>query len=323
MAEALEAERGGADVIDIKNLQEALVGSGHPLLVKQVRDRIPPEKHVSVTLGVVPSQPGTVAMAVYAATLLKASSVKVGFVNTDYDTAVQVLRESRQAIQGSETKLIGSLFADNHLFGGLEPRLMPKLAEAGQCDGWLIDTLTKDGRNLFDFIPERELREMVLQGKHLGMSTALSGHLRMTDVDELARVNPDIVGVRGAVCATGDRNRGVAWEAVAAFKRELDRRKTGEIDPHAIRSANGGARPSGWAVIDGRGKNCASVIAALTRQIETDAGAFVEAILADALTIYDVIDWAQRSGHRLLTQRKEPDGTMRVLIQPLATTPAK
>ena len=49
--EALEADRGGADVVDVKNLQEALVGSGHPAVVQQVRNQIPVEKHVSVTLG--------------------------------------------------------------------------------------------------------------------------------------------------------------------------------------------------------------------------------------------------------------------------------
>src|SRR5262249_11386091 len=70
MEEALEAERGGADIVDIKNLQEAMVGSGHPMLARDVRARIPAEKHVSVTLGVVPNQPGTVAMAVYAAAQL-------------------------------------------------------------------------------------------------------------------------------------------------------------------------------------------------------------------------------------------------------------
>jgi uncharacterized protein (UPF0264 family)/dihydrodipicolinate synthase/N-acetylneuraminate lyase len=317
LEEALEADKGGADIIDVKNLQEALVGSGHPDLVEEVRARIPAEKHVSVTLGVVPNQAGTVAMAVRAAGMLDATSVKVGFCETDYDTAVEILRESRRALRGYDTKLIGSLFADNHLFNGLEPRLMVKLAKEGECDGFLIDTLTKDGRNLFDFIPERELREMVFEAKQQGLSTALSGHLRLENLDELARVNPDIVGVRGAVCRSGERDRAVAWEAVAHFKQELERRKSGEINVHerpAITVTNGSS--GGWAVVDGRGKNCAGVIAALSRQIENDRPSLIEAVLYDALNIYDVIYWAEQSGHRLVTQRKEPDGILRVLIQP-------
>ena len=327
MAEALEADRGGADIIDVKNLQEALVGSGHPNLVREVRERIPAEKHVSVTLGVVPNQAGTVAMAVHAAGMLDATSVKVGFCEATYADAVEILRGAREALRGYETKLIGSLFADNPLFpGGLDPNLMVKLAIEGQCDGFLIDTLTKDGRNLFDFIPENRLREMVMEAKQAGLSTALSGHLKLDNLDELARINPDIVGVRGAVCSSGARDRAVAWEAVAHFKEQLELRKTGVIDVRRP-PANGYAQGSnghgtngsgGWAVVDGRGKNCAGVIAALSRQMEYDREAFVEAVLHDALNIYDVIYWAEQAGHRLLTQRKESDGTLRVLIQPFA-----
>ena len=329
-AEALEADRGGADIIDLKNLQEALVGSAHPSLVREVREIIPPHKHVSVTLGVVPNQPGTVAMAVHAAAMMDATSVKVGFQVADYDMAVEVLRESRAAIGNSDTKLIGSLFADNLLFeGGLDPHLMVKLAIDGECDGFLIDTLTKDGRNLFDFMPEPVLRDMVMEAKQAGLSTALSGHLKLENLDELARINPDIVGVRGAVCSSGERDRAVAWEAVAYFKEQLDLRKTGVIDVRApvgaapggngygnSHSNGNGNGASGWTVIDGRGKNCAGVIAALSRQMEYDRTSFIEAILHDALNIYDVIYWAEQAGHRLLTQRKENDGTLRVLIEP-------
>ena len=315
--EALEAEQGGADVVDVKNLQEALVGSGHPSIVRQVRGIIPVEKHVSVTLGVVPNQPGTVAMAVYAAAHLDATSVKVGFQRGDYDTAVDVLRQARRALEGFNTKLIGSVFADNELYeDGLDPLCMVQLAKDGECDGFLIDTLTKDGRNLFDFMPEPVLRDIVLRGKQMGMSTALSGHLKINDLDELARINPDIVGVRGAVCSNGDRGRAVAWEAVAEFKRQLDMRKSGEISVHGDMAPIISNGDSGWVVIDGRGKSCAGVIAALTFQMDHDRQSFVEAILADALNIYDVILWSDQAGHKLLTQRKDTDGSMRVLIQP-------
>ena len=122
----------------------------------------------------------------------------------------------------------------------------------------------------------------------------------------------------GAVCSSGERNRAVAWEAVAHFKNELDLRKSGAIDVHqngeTTASSNGSG--DGWAAIDGRGKNCAGVISALTSQIGADRHSFVEAILHDALNIYDVIHWAEQAGHRLITQRKEPDGLVRVLIQP-------
>ncbi len=323
LEEAIEALHGGADIVDVKNLQEALVGSAHPLTVKAVRDAILGGRHASVTLGVVPNQAGTVAMAVYAAGVLDATSVKVGFMRTEYEQAVEVLLECREALEGFDTKLIGSLFADNPLYDGLKADHMVDLAEAGRCDGWLIDTLTKDGRNLFDFIPETELRDMVLAGKNSGMSTALSGHLRMEDLDELARINPDIVGVRGAVCQKGDRVASVHREAVGEFRRQLDLRKTGQIsvrEAHIMagNGANGGASgdANGWVVIDGTGKTCAGILAALNAQIETDSFSFIEVIIPDVLNTYDVVVWAEERSHSVLTQRKDEVGTTRMLIKP-------
>ena len=320
LPEALEALHGGADIVDVKNLQEALVGSAHPLTVKAVRDAIPMERHSSVTLGVVPNQAGTVAMAVYAAGILNATSVKVGFMTTEYEQAVETLLECREALNGFDTKLIGSLFADNPLYGGLEADHMVELAKAGQCDGWLIDTLTKDGRNLFDFMPELQLREMVLEGKESGMSTALSGHLRMSDVDELARINPDIVGVRGAVCQKGDRSSAVHRDAVGEFRRQLDLRETGKISVREARimAGNGAGVESsnGWIIIDGTGKTCAGILAALNAQIELDADSFIEVIIPDVLNAYDVVVWAEERSHDVLTQRKDESGTTRMLIKP-------
>jgi len=322
--EALQALKGGADIVDVKNLQEALVGSANPWVVKQVREAIPEPHHASVTLGVVPNQVGTVAMAVYAAGQIGATSVKVGFMNHEYELAKEILHASKEALASTDTKLIGSLFADNILYEGLEPRLMVKLAQETECDGWLIDTLTKDGRNLFDFIPEPELKDMVFESKKTGMSTALSGHLKIDNLDELARINPDIVGVRGAVCAKGDRSDGVHWEAVEQFKQQLEMRQSGEIDVHGGARANtfngtnknNGDHAGGWVVIDGTGKTCASILSELTAQVFGDPESFVEVVMPDVLNTYDVVVWAEDGGHSVVTQRKDSDGAVRILIQP-------
>ena len=321
LEEALQALKGGADIIDVKNLQEALVGSAHPHIVRDVRNAIPMERHASITLGVVPHQVGTVAMAVYTAGVLQATSVKVGFMDHEYALAEETLHACREALDGFDTKLIGSLFADNSLFGGLEPHHMNKLAKETKCDGWLIDTLTKDGRNLFDFVREEELRDMVFEGKEAGMSTALSGHLRISDLDELARINPDIVGVRGAACQKlDDRTSSVHWEPVAEFKRQLDMRLSGDVDVYATApNTNGSTNGSGandWVVIDGTGKTCAGIIAALTEHIDTDDQSFVEVLIPDVLNTYDVIVWAEKRNHSILTQRNDDAGFVRMLIKP-------
>ena len=169
---------------------------------------------------------------------------------------------------------------------------------------------------------EGELRGMVFQSKQDGMSTALSGHLKIDDLDELARINPDIVGVRGAVCTKGDRNDGVYWEAVADFKHQLEMRQSGEIDVLGGayvtngNSQSNGATAGGWVLVDGTGKTCASILAELTEQVKADNQSFVEVVMPDVLNTYDVVVWAEEGGHSVLTQRKDSDGSMRILIQP-------
>jgi len=234
LEEALEAVQGHADIVDVKNLKETIIGSNFPPVIREVRDAFPKEIHVSVTLGAVPNQAGTVSLAVFGAAALHATSVKVGFVESDYDSALRILRESKRALEGFPTKLIAATFADNHLYHGIDPKVVVDLAKESRSDGMLIDTLTKDGRNLFDFIPEAELKRLVDEGKEAGMSTALSGALRMSDLDTLVRINPDIVGVRGAVCTNRDRFGGkVVASAVAEVKRALTLRLSGEIDVFA------------------------------------------------------------------------------------------
>ena len=323
--EAKQAIKGGADIVDVKNLQEALVGSAHPNIFKDVKKIAPDPIHSSLTLGVVPDQIGTVAMAVHAAGLLKATSVKVGFMKTEYSFALETLLACREALEGSNTMLIGSLFADNLIYeGGLNPSLMVDLSVKGKCDGFLIDTLVKDGRNLFDFISESELKDMVMSAKSRGLSTALSGHLKLSDLDELARINPDIVGVRGAVCSKGDRDEGVYWEAVNHFKSELDRRKSEglklseniAVDKVSNKTSRNFKGFKGEVVIDGKGKSCAGIIAALAEQMNLDKTSIVEVIIPDKLNTYDVFLWAKNDNHSIMNQHTDDDGNLRMLVKP-------
>ena len=127
------------------------MGSAHPRVVKEIRDAVPDDKHASVTLGVVPNQVGTVAMAVYTAGLTQCHLSKGRIHEHRVRGGGRDPPGGREALEGFETKLIGSLFADNPLYGGLDPHRMVALAAESRCDGFLVDTLTKDGPTSSDF----------------------------------------------------------------------------------------------------------------------------------------------------------------------------
>jgi len=148
----------------------------------------------------------------------------------------------------------------------------------------------------------------------------LSGHLKLSDLDELSRINPDIVGVRGAVCSKGDRDEGVYWEAVNYFKSELDKKSEGFAFPENIsvdqvlNQTKGEIK--GEVIIDGKGKSCAGIIAALSEQISIDKTSIVEVIIPDKLNTYDVFLWAKNDNHSIMNQHTDDDGNLRILVKP-------
>ena len=71
-----------------------------------------------------------------------------------------------------------------------------------------------------------------------------------------------------------------------------------------------------WVIVDGTGKTCAGIIAALSEQIEKDSGSFIEVLIPDVLNSYDVVVWTEKYNHSILTQRNDADGFVRMLIRP-------
>ncbi len=68
----------------------------------------------------------------------------------------------------------------------------------------LIDTFTKDGRRLLDWIDLPELEAIIERAAQTGRQVVLAGSLSQHDLPKLWNLPVAAIGVRGAVCA-GDR----------------------------------------------------------------------------------------------------------------------
>jgi uncharacterized protein (UPF0264 family) len=69
--------------------------------------------------------------------------------------------------------------------------------------GVLIDTWIKDGRGLLRHLSADALAAWVIRARRAGLLTALAGSLTADDLKVLRDIEPDVVGVRGAVCRGG------------------------------------------------------------------------------------------------------------------------
>lgn len=89
------------------------------------------------------------------------------------------------------------------------------------CVGVLVDTYVKDGSTLLDNLGRDELVKIseVIRGE--SMLFALAGRVDNTLLGDLVELQPDVIGIRTAACAGGQRSGNVDREAVRSFQLKL------------------------------------------------------------------------------------------------------
>jgi len=112
-------------------------------------------------------------------------------------------------------------YADHENAGCADPgTIWDAAAEAGVA-GVLMDTWSKGSRHLFDWIEPDRVRDLVHQARRAGLLTALAGGLGPEQLPAVCRVDPDIVGFRGALCQ-GGREGKINRARVRRLKTLLD-----------------------------------------------------------------------------------------------------
>ncbi len=223
VAEAQVALRGGAQIIDIKNPAEGALGTASVSALHEVCATLPSDRPVSAALGDSTAPAGTLALAAYGAARLGAHYLKVGLLTASPDDAIILLEDVQRSarLANPHCRLVGVGYGDAPLVGALSWRLLPEIAQEAQLWGCMIDTALKDGRTLFDHCREQDLANWLADCRRAGLHGALAGSLGVANAILLRRLDPDIVGFRGAVCR-GDRSNGRVDEAlVAALRDEL------------------------------------------------------------------------------------------------------
>ncbi len=209
--EAMEAIKGGADIIDVKNPLEGPLGASFPWIIKAVRDTVPSNIEVSCTLGDLPNLPGSVSLAAAGAASLGVSYVKASLLQIrNEEEAINLMKNVVKAAKNANAsvKVVAAGFADASRVGSIEPWLIPNFAKAAKCDFAMLDTAVKDGKTLFDFLTTKQLSSFINEAKSNYIKTALAGSLKKEHLPILQKLGADIAGVRSAACTKNDRVNG-------------------------------------------------------------------------------------------------------------------
>lgn len=211
--EAKLAAAGGADIIDCKNPSEGALGALPTHIVRAVRREVPVHIPVSATIGDLAAEPEPVAAAVGAMAATGADYVKIGFFPGG-DARATIKRLQRFPL--GRVRLVAVMLADR------EPdfTLIGDLQRAGFL-GVMLDTAGKDGRTLRDHLSVEALAAFVQQARSAGLLAGLAGSLRVTDIPDLLKLDADILGFRGALCAAHRRESAMDVEAVRAVRTAI------------------------------------------------------------------------------------------------------
>jgi hypothetical protein len=222
---SIEEARGildtGVDIMDVKNVNEGSLGAQFPWITKQVVEMCSgPGIKVSATLGDLPFKPGTGGLAAYGCATTGASYVKAGLHGCKTaDEAFQMMDTIRKSVRmvSDTADVVAAGYADWRKFGGLSAMDLVKAANDSQCDVVMVDTAIKDGSTLFDCMSIAELKDFCDAAKSAGMIVALAGSLKSEHAEWLFDINPDLIGVRGAVCGGPTRKSAICPDKTRAF----------------------------------------------------------------------------------------------------------
>jgi len=209
--EALEAIKGGADIIDVKNPKEGPLGASFPWTIKRIREIAPNPIEVSCTLGDMPNLPGSVSLAATGAVALGVDYVKVSLLALQSEKdAVYLMQNVVKAVKSIEknVKVVVAGFADAKRAHSISPLLIPKIASLAECDFAMVDTAIKDEKNLLDFFNAKQLETFIDETHGYGLKVALAGSLQIEHLPLLSIMGVDIAGLRGAACTEKDRVNG-------------------------------------------------------------------------------------------------------------------
>ncbi len=165
--------------------------------------------------------------------------VKVGLAGchgngVDWPSRLQLL----QQLVTSRVQVVPVLYADFQNCAAPNPEEVLNYLRGRECRWLLIDTYTKNGLSLLDYLNVGELKAIQSQAAELGVVTVFAGSLKLDSLSALLPIQPQVIAVRGAVCE-GDRRGTLSGEKVRCWQTELARSVDGP--PRLARYARHGA----------------------------------------------------------------------------------
>ncbi len=224
--EILPALQGGCDILDLKeplNGPLAMVDKETLRGFSEFFQRQPVTVPLSMALGeMIDWQDKSISQFIpdeitYLKMGLSQTSDKANWYSHWLD-----LRNRIEDTHNRSYQWISVAYADWREAHAISPQAVFEAAIASHCSGLLIDTYTKQGKSLLDFLSLDQIQSLIEQARSHKIKIALAGSIHQENLGLLANTSPDIIGIRGAACLGTQRTNRLQELAVRNFRNELD-----------------------------------------------------------------------------------------------------
>lgn len=220
--EARIAFEAGADIIDVKEPTKGSLGRSDVSTMQEIADIVAGKAPLSIALGEwYQTQSLNLPQNV---TWAKVGFARCSTASQRHRGWLSWLRLQNELLS---TRLIGVVYADRVRVGGpcfsqvLDWVLATKKASL-HPPGILVDTAIKDGHGLSSWHSRDTIRQYQEQCRRHGLFLALAGSLTFSDVLLLKQtVQPDVIAVRGLVCAGNARTASIQPDRVRSLAQCL------------------------------------------------------------------------------------------------------
>ena len=227
-AEALAAIKGGADILDVKEPSRGSLGMADSGEIQEIADLVVAQCSgptiqvpLSVALGELRDWFDRKMVPVLPAAVTFAKLGLSGLADApDWQRTWQQVRDEFDRQRDTPLRWVAVAYADD--MAAQSPPLKSILSAArDSCAGLLVDTYSKTGKTLIDYVSVSVLAEVARQCRDSGLFLAIAGSLTIDTALQLGDVGADIVAIRSAACPGANRRDSIDPTLVAAFREAL------------------------------------------------------------------------------------------------------
>ena len=214
---------GGADVIDVKEPTRGPLGAADPEVLKAIVREVAGRLPVTAAAGELIDWPDeSVPLAGVFGSL---SMLKVGLSQcvgaSRWTCRLGQLRNRLQASFPVAPELVPVAYADFARASGPPPRDVLEVTVQLGLRWMMVDTFDKADGCLLEHLTKQELSQLAASARQANVCLALAGKIALAQIQQVAELGVDVVGLRGAVCA-GGRLGGVSPAALALARAQMD-----------------------------------------------------------------------------------------------------